>query len=298
MQISIYQYSDPRQFLLDLLSEKQRDEPTYSVRRWAKDMGMKSHSLLVMLLQGKRPLRAQHCDFLQNGIELNTNELTYFQTLIHLQNAKTIQEQKTISTFLDEMHPGEYFQSKEVSEFLAISDWRCMALLAMTELKGFRGSEKEIYEHFDKKVPITKIRSILGHLLELKLIKRHADNTLKATYNRITTKNDISNEGAKEYHRQVIDLAKNAIDKQSPKDREFQSFALSVADDKIDLAKDMIRKFRSKLSKAVSGDGDQVYQTNIQFFQLTKNPEQSSEETSVAMDKTKKQEKLNEQAVY
>lgn len=59
---------------------------------------------------------------------------------------------------------------------------------------------------------------------------------------------------------------------------------MAIAEDKISLAKDMIRKFRAKLSKAVSGDGDYVYQTNIQFFQLTNEPQVKLQGQSAAQD--------------
>jgi len=66
-----------------------------------------------------------------------------------------------------------------------------------------------------------------------------------------------------------MDLAKEALTNQNIEDREFQSFTMAIDKQKIPLAKEMIRKFRAKLSKTVSGNGDYVYQTNIQFFQLT-----------------------------
>jgi len=59
---------------------------------------------------------------------------------------------------------------------------------------------------------------------------------------------------------------------------------MAVPKEKVALAKDMIRKFRAKLCKAVSGDGDNAYQTNIQFFQLTKNLGINPGDKSVVMD--------------
>ena len=105
----------------------------------------------------------------------------------------------------------------------------------------------------------------------IQLYAHYCDNF----HDQITTKDDVKNEGAKEYHRQVLDLAKDAIDEQSLNEYEFQSFTMAIPKEKISLAKEMIRKFRSKLSKAVSSNGDNVYQTSIQFFQLTKSPKNS-----------------------
>jgi uncharacterized protein (TIGR02147 family) len=281
---NIYHYQDPRQFLLDTLSVKQKLDSSFSVRKWAKVMELKSHSLLAMLLQGKRDLRIQHSEFLQKGLELATNEQAYFQTLIQYSNCKTIEEKALMNSFLQDLHPGQDFATKDVSEFIAISNWVYMAILAMTELKDFKGTEEEICVRLGGRVVISEVRSAMIRLLDLKLVKWSIDGNLQATYNRISSKDDVSNEGVKEYHRQVLDLAKLAIDEQDVEEREFQSFTMAIAKEKLPLAKDMIRKFRSKLSKAVSGDGDNVYQTSIQLFQLTSNPESISEDNSVARD--------------
>lgn len=273
--VTIFNYEDPRLFLLDFLENRQKKDSKYSVRKWSKEMGLKSHSLLVMLLQGKRKIKTQHCEFLNKGLNFTKLEKDYFQTLIQYQNSKNHEEKKLISSFLNDMNPGHEFKSKEVSEFIAISNWIYMAILAMTELKNFKGTEDEIYSLLDGKVNKSEIRSAIVRLLDLELLKWNSQNKLVATYNQITTKDDVKNEGAKEYHRQVLDLAKDAIDEQSLNEYEFQSFTMAIPKEKISLAKEMIRKFRSKLSKAVSSNGDNVYQTSIQFFQLTKSPKNS-----------------------
>ena len=289
---SVFNYQDPRQFLLDVLSVKQRADTSFSVRKWAKVMELKSHSLLAMLLQGKRDIRVQHCDFLQKGLELATNEKAYFQTLIQYSNCKTIEEKALVNNFLQDLNPGQGFTTKDVSEFIVISNWVYMAILAMTELKDFKGTEEDICIRLGGKVAISEIRSAMIRLLDLNLVKWSEKGELQATYNRVSSKDDVSNEGVKEYHRQVLELARKAIDEQAVDKREFQSFTMAIASEKLPLAKDMIRKFRSKLSKAVSGDGDNVYQTSIQLFQLTSSPEDVSEAKSVARD-PKQQGKLN-----
>lgn len=286
---SIYNYNDPRLYLLNSLEKKQEKNPGYSVRKWSKDMGLKSHSLLVMLLQGKRNLRVQHCEFLRKGLNLSKLEESYFQTLIQYQNAQSIEEKKLISTFLSDMNPGHDFKSKEVSEFIVISNWIYMAILAMTELKDFKGTEEEIFYLLGERVSKSEIRSAMIRLMDLELLTWKEGNKLCPTFNKITTRDDVKNDGAREYHRQVLDLAKEALVNDSVEDREFQSFAMAIPKDKIPLAKEMIRKFRAKLSKAVSNNGDYVYQTSIQFFQLTRTPKKEFfEENDVERDTSKR----------
>lgn len=275
-KLAVYGYTDPRQFLLDSLSVKQSDDPKFSVRKWSKDMGLKNHSLLVMLLQGRRPLRIKHATFLSKGLRLSFSEQIYFQTLIQFANAESVEEKEHVALLLQDLNPGKDFSVREVDEFQVISHWIHMCILAMSEIKDFELNEQNIYKRLKKKVPINDIRAALRRLINLNLLKTNKVGKLVCTNNRVTTKDDVANDGVKEYHRQVIELAKEAIS--APMDaREFQSFAMSIPKSKVGLAKQMIRQFRAKLSKAVSSEeGDEVYQTNIQFFQLTENPEHLS----------------------
>ena len=57
------------------------------------------------------------------------------------------------------------------------------------------------------------------------------------------------------------------------------------------LAKEMIRRFRSQFTSAVGaeGDGDEVYQMNMNFFQLTESPAiKMVEDEGVDTEETKK----------
>ena len=258
--------------MLDYLTLRQKEDQKFSARKWSREMNLKGHSLLVMLLQGKRSLRTRHVDFLKTSLQLNKKEELFLKTLIQYENATDMKDKAHLAELLEEFHPEKNFESTLIDQFKIVSDWYYMAILAMTELKNFSGSEKEIFERFGGKLSSNEIRLALLRLKALGLLKSSPDGQLKATYKRITTANDLLNEGARIYHAQVMELAISAQEKLPLENREFQSFSMAVSEDKIPLIKEMIRNFRTKLSKAVSGNGDHVYQVNIHFFQLTEGP--------------------------
>jgi uncharacterized protein (TIGR02147 family) len=278
-KVSVFDYQSPRQFLLDALSEKQKKNPGYSLRQWCLKMGQKSHTLVTLILQGKRPLRIKHAAMFARGLDLASQENVYFQGLIQMENATTPEEKKLCALWLSDLHPGGVFTTRELDEFSVISDWVHMTILSMTRLKGLSGSPEEISKRLGLKVSTNEVRAAVSRLLDLGLIQKNKDGKLEATYHRVTSKDEIASSGGREYHRQVIDLAKNAIEAQSIHEREFQSFGIAIAQDKIQLAKDMIKKFRAQFAQTVGarpGEGDEVYQTNIQFFRLTESPREKS----------------------
>ncbi len=270
---SIFNYASPRQFLLDTLSSKQKLDPEFSVRKWAKEMDLKSHTLLVMLLQGTRPLRVKHAAFLAKGLRLSSQEKLYLQALIQFEGAEDPEEKSLYELWLSDLNPGKEFRTKEVDEFMVISHWVHMAILAITQLRDFESSAQWIHARLKSKVEISEINAALTRLLSLGLLVKNKEGKLEATFNRVTTRDDVANAGARKYHQEVLKLAGEAIEKSPITQREAQSFVLSVSSDKIPLAKEMIRKFRAQFAQAIGSDaGSEVYQMTVQFFQLTESP--------------------------
>jgi uncharacterized protein (TIGR02147 family) len=268
----IFKYESARRYLVDYVSHKQTVDPSFSLRKWSKAMGMSSHAHLVMILQGKRSLTLKQVPFFSKGMNFSSPERLYFQALIQFENADTSEEKDLCRLWLSEANPGGHFHVREVDEYIVIAHWVHMAILAMTDNKGFCGTAEEIHRKLGKKVSVAEIRSALERLRALNLV-REDNGKLLCTYERVTTKDDVANRGAREYHKQVAKLAIDAIEQQSVEEREFQSFAVSVPHDKIGLAKEMIRKFRTQFFEAMTSEpGDEVYQTQIQFFRLTECP--------------------------
>jgi uncharacterized protein (TIGR02147 family) len=268
----VFKYQSAHRYLLDYVNHEQKTNPGFSLRKWAKEMGMSSHALLVMVIQGKRSLTLRQVPFLSKGMKLSSPERLYFQALIQFENAQTPEEKDLCRLWMSESNPGVNVRIREVDEYIVIAHWVHMAILAMTDNREFRGTAEEIHRRLGGKVSVIEVRSALARLMEMNLLKEK-DGALKATYERITTRDDVANRGAREYHKQVAQLGIAAVDAQSVDEREFQSFAVSVPKDRIALAKEMIRKFRTQFYEAMTSEpGDEVYQTQIQFFRLTECP--------------------------
>ncbi len=268
--VSVFSYDNPRQFLLDSLAERQAREPGFSVRALARDMELKSHALLVMLLQGKRPLRVKHAGFLAKGFGLSSQERLYLQALIQFDSAEDPEEQQLCRLWLSDLNPEHDFQIHETSEYAVISQWLHMVILAMTELRDFSPAADKIAKRLKGKVSVHEVRAALTRLFDLKLLQLRENGRVESSFQRVTTKDDVVNLAARQYHKEMSDLAKAAVDELP-----------------IELAKEMIRKFRASVAKAVSSNpGDEIYQMNIQFFRLTESPVAKTEDEGVRTEST------------
>jgi uncharacterized protein (TIGR02147 family) len=271
-ELSIYQYQSAREFLKDSLLEKKRVEPQFSIRKFCKTYDFGSHAYLVMILKGKRNLNLKQIPTLSAGLSLNSDEKIYLQTLIQLDNAKSDEEKNLYKLWLNDLNPKREYRIAEVEHYHVIADWIHMAILTLTKIKGAEISAESIYELTNHKVSISKINEALERLFDLNLLVKE-NGIIKATFNSVRTRDDVSNKGVREYHKQVAKLACDALEEQSPEVREYQSFAFTVPKTKITLAKEMIRKFRHQLCQVMEAEpGDDVYQMNLHFFRLMERP--------------------------
>ncbi len=273
---NIYQYQNPRQFLLDTLSVLQREDSKFSARAWAKQMAIPAPSLLIMILQGTRPLRLKHVEFLNRGLNLSTPEQLYFRALIQLASAETIEEKKLCEFWIAELNPGASIRILEISESEVISKWIHFTILSMTHLKGFDGSVEQIQKRLGSRVTVHEVRSALIRLVDLGFLRRDQETgSLVCTNHSVSTRDDVSVKAAHEYYKSVFRMAEDAVSTQSVNEREFQALAIAIPHERLPLAKEMIRRFRSQFLQAMLPDGataDHVYQLNLQFFRLTECP--------------------------
>jgi uncharacterized protein (TIGR02147 family) len=270
--IQVFNYLNPRQFLLDAVNALQKKNALNSIRQIAMSMGI-SHTLLVMLLQGKRPIKIKHGMSFAKGFGLSSQERQYLQALIQFDLAQEPEEKQLCQLWLSELHPQKNIKTKVVEEFEMISNWIHMAILSISELKDFDSAPEVIARRLGARVTVNEVRAAIERLETLKLIEQTADGKFKSTYHRVTTADDVASAGARRYHKEVMGLAQKALDEVPLSKREFQSFSISIPHDKVSLAKEMIRKFRSQFAKAMGDEpGDEVYQFNLQFFQLTESP--------------------------
>jgi uncharacterized protein (TIGR02147 family) len=272
--LSVFEYQNPRQFLLDSFARRQKADPSFSVRSLARAMGI-SHSLLILLLKNKRPLRSKHAPAISRGLRMPAAEQLYLQALIQFEAAATHEDRQVVAVWLADLHPGKSFRSLEFDRFQLVSHWVHMALLSMAELRDFDGTAEQATARLRGKVSLHEVRAAIERLLALGLLQKQADGRLRPTYDSVTSKNDAPDKGACAYHQSVSELARQAVVEQGAQAREFQAFSLATKRDKVPLAKELIRKFRLQFVNAVgvAGDGDDVYQMNIQFFQLTESPD-------------------------
>jgi len=210
-------------------------------------------STVSALLNGKRPLTMKTARKIVEG--LNITNPVEAQSLI-------------VATFAgdDVEMPGYTEIAVETAE--AIASWEHFAILALLELKDFKGQDRQISERLN--IPFGIIGECLGRLEKLGLIVKEPMGW-KLTGKNMTTSSQTPNGALREGHRQTILKAMESLDSDPLELRDMSGITMAVSKNRLPEAKKMIQDFRRRLSAFMEeGSRDAVYRLNIQLFPFTK----------------------------
>jgi uncharacterized protein (TIGR02147 family) len=238
-------------------AERCRKNSSYSLRAFARSLGMDSSSVSA-ILKGKRPLTIKSARKIVEG--LNITNPVEAQALI--MNTFTPAENETLSDYTE--------IAMESAE--AISSWQHFAILAVLELKDFKGQERQIAERLN--IPFGIASECLGRLEKLGLIEKKKD-LWKLTGKNMATPSHIPSAALREGHRQFIHKALHSLESDPVEMREISGITMAISKTRLTEAKSMIKDFRRRLSTYLESGGlDAVYRLNIQLFPLSQEKKQ------------------------
>jgi uncharacterized protein (TIGR02147 family) len=269
---SVFEYGDYRAFLNDHFLKSKVKKKTWSYGAWARQLGLKSSSTLIMILNGGRNPGPKLVQKLANQMKLKGAEVSYFEDLVRLSKVKNDQSLRVLlMERLKERHPKKHFQFLDAATFKAISSWHFYALREMVELPSFREDPEWISKILRFHVSPGEVQNAIEILVDKKLLKRTSAGKLTTSSTALDSGTDIANEGLKRFHEQMLDNARTSIRKCEVSDRDITGLTVALPHKNIARAKSMIRKFEEDFMSLLGSEpGEDIYQLEVAFFPLTK----------------------------
>lgn len=233
-------------------ADRCRKNPTYSLRAFSRSVGM-DPSTMSAIMNGKRPLTIKTARKLLQGLNIvNPAEV---QTII-------------AETFAgEEKQEVLGYQQLTLEAAEAIAFWQHFAIMAVLDLKDFRGTERAISERLN--IPFGIVLESLDRLVKLGLVVKEK-GTWQLTGKHLATPSDVPSAVMREGHRQWIQKAMESLENDPVEVRDISFITMAVAKSRLPQAKKMILEFRRKLTAYFEdGPRDAVYQLNIQLFPVS-----------------------------
>jgi uncharacterized protein (TIGR02147 family) len=156
----------------------------------------------------------------------------------------------------------------ETDTYAVISDMHHYAILESTFLADFRPDPRWIAKRLG--ITALEVEFAIARLLRLGLLKKE-NGTLKKTDSYLTTKDkSVTNPALKKSQRQILRLARLALDRDQIETRSATGMTMAIDPAKVPLAKQMIQTFMEQLCSVLeSGERKEVYQLGVNLFALT-----------------------------
>jgi len=257
--IMLLRTNSPKQFLSEELAKRQKANPRYSLRAFARHVGL-SPGELSELLNGKRKLSVKSAVRVAKALSLNSTESKHLLYLAQLDRGDGL-----------DILPGETAAKtrEEVSAdlFELVSDWVCFAVLNLGDCAGFSWKPSFIAKRLG--VTVQHVQLALDRLERVGLVKNNAGKRSIDREQVIATGN-VPSEAIRTYHKTMLAKAADALDFQKLNEREISGIGFAVDPKNIESLKKDISEFQEHLmEKYQNGKKTEVYQLEIALFRLT-----------------------------
>lgn len=275
--LNIYCYTDYRTYLRDFYKKKKEISPGFSYRVFSRRAEVKAPNFLQWLIEGKRNLALTTIPRVCVALGLKEEEHAYFYDLVLFNQARTIKEKTDHFLNLAELRKQSRITLINELQFEHYQNWYNEAIRELLRFYKFIPSEKYAYRKLARRlspeIDENMARKAIRQLLKLGLLEEGEDGALKQTEQFISTGDEVDSFLIKTFHKTMITLAGDSIDRHSKEIRDISSVTMSISNDCFNLIKNEIQLFRKRILEMVKVDkeSENVYQLNFQFFPLTKN---------------------------
>lgn len=260
---------DYRFWLKDAFSRRCAANPRYSLRAFARDLGMTA-AQLSFVLNYKRNLSVEKAKDVARVIGLSAEQTNLFCAQVGVETARSKVSKEVASIKLQvasDMNVQEH--SINLDAFRVISDWHHFAILQLMKLEFYREDSKWIADSLG--INTNEVSLAVERLVRLDLCewnskkKRH-----EATEDFVFAPNGVPSDAIRKFHRQCIEKALNAIETQSIEDRFLSTSILAVNKRDLPQARKSIQAFQKKFMKKFETNRnlDQVVCLSVQMFKM------------------------------
>ena len=253
-------------FLFEELRERKKRNSKYSLRAFARDIGI-SHTSLSLVFNGSRKLNNKSKMQIAGKLKWGTEKTKrfIFSEFIDEINIDSIKSQ------FDDFITSIEVDLKRVQVNLEkdLRHWAAGAIFQLVGIQGFKNNPRWIAERIG--LEVEEVERILYALFDSGLLEESENGKYKQSHEHVDIARNFKNIDEKTWTKEI--LRKGLLSLEEPQNAHLKlNYALFSYDKKsIDMvSKEMENMFKNLRQKLVCNKGDEVFQINLQLFQVSK----------------------------
>lgn len=277
--LKIRDYLDYRTFLRDRYHEKHREDKSLNYVRLANAAGLKSAGHITSIFNGSRNISPASLEGIARALSVNGPDREYLRRLVAFNHAGSHEEkQKHFEKLVSMNRSGG--KIVDPAEYQYFSRWYnpiIRELIALVPVD--KGTIPKLGGLVRPKLTTREVRSSIALLEKLKLIRKDEDGRFHRVDRVLSTGEVTRPLLIRTYQRETSDLAKEALDRCAPEERDISTVTLSISAARFDEMREKIKKLREELIRMAveEENADRVFQCNFQLFPVTHDPKMLDE---------------------
>ena len=272
--LSIYGYTDYRAYLRDFYDFRKDGQHGYSYRAFSKSAGFTSPNILKLVIDGERNISADAIQKFIKALGLKGAMAEYFTALVKMNQAKADTEKEEQFTVLQRLTPQAKRRDLNAEGLKYVSNWLHPVIREMVALEDFRDDPYWIARRIHGKASVTEIGQALQFLMKEGFIEKTAGKFVSKD-NMVLSNDEVRSLAVRNYHRQMLDQAKEALENLPLEEREFGALTFVLPEKALEELKYKMKLFRRELHTwamqlTQDAGGDIVVQVNAQMYPHTK----------------------------
>lgn len=263
---------DHRKHLADWFAWKKQVNPRFSHRLFARLAGVKSPSLLLLVMQGKRNLTDTTLPGVCRAMGMDAEEEEFFTALVDLDAAIAPDERSRVFLRISAMRRFQAARRIEGEAFRYLSVWYLPAIRELAGCAGFRADPAWIAATLRPRVTVAEATEALDTLRALGMLRPGPDGELHAGDVTLATPHEVAGLAVHNFHKGMLARAVEAIDAFRPTERHLGAVTVAVPESLVPRLKKEIAAFQEHLLDVCDGagaPGERVMQINLQMFPLS-----------------------------
>jgi len=250
----VYQYSDYRAFLLDLITHERSKGQRMSLRAFTARVlpALSSSGLLPAVLKGKKNLGPKLRTKLAQALQLKPRETQFFELLVQFNQADDLGEK---NQFFVQLSRFRQSKAKIISEgqYLFFSRWYYPVVFNYFGMNEKQNNPMEIAMSIYPPLAPAQVEEAIRLLLKLGMIKKLA-NGYAVTENHMATESEFQGLVAAQYNHQFLQLATESLHHVAPKFRQFNTIVFSSSRETIGLIMDRMTALKEEVQEILGKD--------------------------------------------
>lgn len=270
--IAVSDYSDYRSYLAALYQAAKALNASYSYALLSLELGLSSTNGFSVI-QGKRDLSEKTATRISDKLQHSASQKKYFLALIRQEHAKTSLEREEAFQELIEIKQRQLPSDADRRQLAFFKHWYHAAILELLGLPHASDKPEWISENLRPSVSVPKVKQSLDLLQELNYLSfDKTKERLFPTEATISTGNEVERLAIFSYHRQMLELATQAMDIIPAEERDIGAITLRVSTQLHEQMKEEIIALRKRFIALAneSSESEEILQVNFQLFPLSK----------------------------